>query len=423
MSTLTPNEIELGLERVSLVLERLALQRPSLVLHVAGTNGKGSCVAMLESFLLRNGYCTGAYTSPHLRKYNERIRVAGAESGDEQIERAFRRVEAVRNGVPLTYFEFGTLAALCVFDEQKVDAMVLEVGMGGRLDAVNAVEPDGGIITNVSLDHCEWLGNDVESIGTEKAGILRSGKSFVFGSEHIPATVKQRADEIAANLLIAGRDYQSKSEGASWSWAGQRTTLDKLQKPSLAATVQVSNAASVLALLEALGFDNLLQRDIINNVLGSIELPGRLQTVQTDRDWLLDVAHNAASAEVLADSLSEIRSGRRITAVIGLLEDKKAADIIVPLCRVVDSWIAVRAESTRARPAAELAAIVAQCCGKPCLVADDIGSALQDAKMRTPDTEIILVCGSFYVVGPALDELYSRPRNGSTAVMSPPTNG
>jgi dihydrofolate synthase/folylpolyglutamate synthase len=178
-----------------------------------------------------------------------------------------------------------------------------------------------------------------------------------------------------------------------------------------------------LALLEALGFDNLLQPDIINNVLGLIELPGRLQTVQTERDWLLDVAHNAASAEVLADSLTEMRSGRRITAIIGLLEDKKAADIIVPLCRVVDSWIAVRAESPRARSAAELAAIVAQCCGKPCLVADDIGAALHEAKMRTPDSEIILVCGSFYVVGPALDELYSRPRNGSTAILSPPTNG
>jgi dihydrofolate synthase/folylpolyglutamate synthase len=397
------------LERVSLVLERLALPRPSLVLHVAGTNGKGSCVAMLESFLLRNGYRTGAYTSPHLRKYNERIRVAGADSSDEEIERGFRRVEASRDGVPLTYFEFGTLAALCVFDEQQVDAMVLEVGMGGRLDAVNAVEPDGGIITNVSLDHCEWLGNDVETIGTEKAGILRSGKPFVFGSEHIPATVKQRADDIAANLLVAGKDYHTRSEGRRWGWAGQRTTLENLQKPSLAATVQVSNAASVLALLEALGFDNLLQPDIVNNVLGSIDLPGRLQTVRTDRDWLLDVAHNAGSAGVLADSLLEIRSGRRITAIIGLLEDKKAVDIVMPLCPVVDSWIAVRAESPRARPAAELAAVVAQCCGKPCLVADDIGTALHEANMRTPASEIVLVCGSFYVVGPALDELYSRP--------------
>lgn len=410
--TLAPNEIELGLERVAEVLERLSLQRPALTLHVAGTNGKGSCVAMLEAFLRHKGLRTGAYTSPHLQKYNERIRVDGEDCSDAAIEAAFRRVEAARGDVPLTYFEFGTLAALCVFEQRQVDAMVLEVGMGGRLDAVNAVEPDGGIITNISLDHCEWLGHDVDTIGFEKAGILRSGKPFVFGSPDIPPTVSRRAADIGANLLLAGKDFTVTESGMTWRWSGQRITLGNLQRPSLAATAQVANAAAVLALIEALGYDDLLQADVVNRVLGSIRLPGRLQTVQTNREWLLDVAHNAGSASVLASSLAAMKGERRVTAVIGLLGDKKAVDIVSPLCPVVDSWIAVTAMSPRTRPAAELASIIARCCDKPCLVVPEIDAALTEADRRTGHTDIVLVCGSFYVVGPALDELYSRPRPG-----------
>lgn len=421
--TLSPNEIELGLERVAQVLQRLSLQRPALTLHVAGTNGKGSCVAMLETFLRRKGMCTGAYTSPHLQKYNERIRIDGVDCRDAEIVNAFRRVEAARDAIPLTYFEFGTLAALCVFEERQVDAMVLEVGMGGRLDAVNAVEPDGGIITNVSLDHCEWLGHDVETIGAEKAGILRPGKPFVFGSADIPDTVARRADDIGSKLLVAGRDFTAAGDGRTWQWTGQRFALQNLRRPSLAATVQVANAAAVLALIEALGYDDLLQVPLVNDVLGTIRLPGRLQTVSTRREWLLDVAHNAGSSAVLTNSLAEIRGNRRVTAVIGLLQDKRAEDIVLPLRAVVDTWIAVRAVSPRARPAAELAAIIAQHCNKPCLIVDDIAAALNEAERRTASSDIVVVCGSFYVVGPALDELYSRPRAGSAVELSPNSNG
>jgi dihydrofolate synthase/folylpolyglutamate synthase len=380
---------------------------------------------MLEAFLRSTGMRVGAYTSPHLRKYNERIRVDGADSNDAEIEAAFGRVEAARAGVPLTYFEFGTLAALCVFDERQVAAMVLEIGMGGRLDAVNAIEPDAGIITNVSLDHCEWLGHDIETIAAEKAGILRPGKPFVFGDAKIPIAVTRRANDIGASLLVAGKDFNIdlQIDDGRWSWTGRRITATGLQRPSLAATAQVSNAASVLALLEALGLDDLLQRDVINKVLGSVSLPGRLQIVRTNRDWLLDVAHNEGSAIVLANSVAALRAGRRVTAVIGMLADKKATDVIAPLCAIVDSWIAVTAASPRARSAADLAAIVASCCGKPCLIAGDLSSALSDAAQRTRASDIVLVCGSFYVVGPALDELYSRARTDSLAASGPKANG
>jgi dihydrofolate synthase/folylpolyglutamate synthase len=288
---------------------------------------------------------------------------------------------------------------------------VLEVGMGGRLDAVNAIEPDAGIITNVGLDHCEWLGYDVETIAAEKAGILRAGKPFVFGSDPVPQSVLQRAAELGTNLLVANRDYcikRSAGTGDDWAWQGARVGLSGLRRPALRATVQVKNAAAVLALLEALGCDELLRQEVVNEVLGTLSLPGRLQTVHAGRDWLLDVAHNADAAQVLASSLAEFRPRHRVVAVIGMLADKNAAAVISPLCAVVDTWIAVTAVSARARPAAELAAVIAQVCDKPCLVADDIVSALRAAEERAGGTDLTLVCGSFYVVGPALDALYSR---------------
>jgi dihydrofolate synthase/folylpolyglutamate synthase len=415
LSALSASEIEMGLVRVAEVLDRLDLARPGLVIHVAGTNGKGSCVTMIEAFLLRKGLRVGAYTSPHLRRYNERIRVDGFDCGDDEIIAAFQRVEASRQEVPLTYFEYGTLAALCVFEQQKVDAIVLEIGMGGRLDAVNAIEPDGGIITNVGLDHCEWLGHDVETIGIEKAGILRPGKPFVFGSQAVPRSVLSRAADTGAMLIVAGRDYrsnESRGSATSWAWSGQRAKIENLHLPSLLATAQIDNAAAVLTLLEALGMDDLLQRDTVNEVLGSLSIPGRLQLVNAGREWLLDVAHNADSAIVLAESLERCFPKRRVIAVVGMLSDKDAEAVIAPLASAVDVWIAVTAASARSRPAAELARIVAHQCHKPCLIADDIASALQSAEERAGDTDLTMVYGSFYVVGPALDALYSRTLSG-----------
>jgi dihydrofolate synthase/folylpolyglutamate synthase len=375
------------------------------VIHVAGTNGKGSSVAMLEALFINSGERVGAYTSPHLSIYNERIRMNGAAVSDGEIISAFERVEAARQNVPLTYFEFGTLAALVTFEANKADTIILEVGMGGRLDAVNAIEPDAGIITNVSLDHCDWLGEDIESIAAEKADIMRSDKPFIFGALDAPNAILAAAEKIGADLSRGGKDFDYAAEADSsgtWAWSGRRSKLSSLGMPALAGKVQLQNASAVLALIEAIGLDELLDRQLINKAFGQLELAGRCQLFQTDKRWLLDVAHNAAAANALSDFLADISPGGRIIAINGMLRDKDLGGIVSPLLEFVDAWVAVRAESARALAAKEIAAGIANLCDKPCLVADSLADAMQYACAQATAKDLILVTGSFYVVGPAL---------------------
>lgn len=405
---LSSHEIVFGLERVDSVLRRLSLRRPAQVIHVGGTNGKGSCVAMLEALCLAAGESTGSYTSPHVRRYNERIRVDGVAADDRSIVAAFERVEAVRGDLPLTYFEFGTLAALVVFNERRLDTVILEVGMGGRLDAVNAVEPDAGIITNVSLDHCDWLGEDVETIAAEKAGIMRASKPLVFGATQCPEAITRTAERVGADLRLAGRDFGYDEGDDGWSWRGAQLELAGLARPALRGTIQLQNGAAVLALLEAMGRQELLTPAFINDAWSVLELPGRMQRVCVGGEWLLDVAHNGASAAVLAAELAREHAEPRMTAIVGMLDDKDVASIVRPLAPLVRRWIAVTANSGRAIPAMELSRRVANVTGLPCLAADDVPAALDVAAERAEPGVPVLVTGSFYVVGPALDELYSR---------------
>ena len=408
LETLSPTEIDLGLDRVEQVLGRLQPSRAGRVIHVAGTNGKGSSVAMLEALFINSGERVGAYTSPHLNFYNERIRMNGAAVSDGEIISAFERVEAARQNVPLTYFEFGTLAALVTFEANKADTIILEVGMGGRLDAVNAIEPDAGIITNVSLDHCDWLGEDIESIAAEKAGILRGDKPFIFGALDAPKAILTAAEKIGADLSRGGKDFDYAAAADSpgtWAWSGRRSKLSSLGMPALAGKVQLQNASAVLALIEAMGLDELLDRQLVNKAFGQLELAGRCQLFQTDKRWLLDVAHNAAAANALSDFLADISPGGRIIAISGMLRDKDLGGIVSPLLEFVDAWVAVTAESPRALAAKELAAGIANLCDKPCLAADSLSDAMQYACAQATAKDLILVTGSFYVVGPALQWL------------------
>jgi len=408
LETLSPREIDLGLDRVDQILERLALTRPKKVFHVAGTNGKGSCVAMLEALLRHDGTSVGSYTSPHVIRYNERIRVDGCEASDEQIVAAFERIEALRGDVPLTYFEYGTLAALVVFADANVDTAILEVGMGGRLDAVNAVEPDAGIITNISLDHCDWLGEDIETIAIEKAGIMRSGKPIVFASSKMPRTIGERAKAMRAHLIAAGHDYDWSPEGEDWAWRGVQQQLETLTRPALPGEHQLENAAAVLAMLEAAGRSDLLQADIVNKALSGLKLAGRMQRIDGSHNYLLDVAHNAAAARALATTLESQALGGQTVAIIGVLDDKDVAGIVNPLVSHVDHWIAVTADSPRAIESGELARQVANLSNKACLAAESLGQALEQAQSLASLDDQILVTGSFYLVGPVLSELYSR---------------
>jgi dihydrofolate synthase/folylpolyglutamate synthase len=404
LETLSPREIDLGLERVAEVLGRLALPPPARVILVGGTNGKGSSVEMLRG-LLSPGRVIGTYTSPHVIRYNERIAVNGEPAPDEQIVTAFERVEAARGNVPLTYFEFGTLAALVVFEDANVDTTILEVGLGGRLDAVNVVEPDASLITNVALDHCDWLGNDVESIGYEKAGIMRAGKPVVFADTDMPAAVAAHAKKIGAGLIHAGRDYSwTSAEAGRWAWQGRRIELADLEVPSLRGPMQLQNAAGVLALVEALEPERDLVAADVNRAFARLRLPGRMQSIGLQQEWLLDVAHNPAAAEALAAGL-RLEASPAAVAIIGILDDKVVEGIVGPLAAQVDNWIAVTAASPRAIDAAELARRVANETGKACLIAESFESAIENAAAIAGPGGRALVTGSFYTVGPVLERL------------------
>lgn len=405
LEKLSPHEIVLGLERVRAVLDRLDLAYPPQVLHVAGTNGKGSSVALAQSLLTGAGRRVGAYTSPHILRYNERICVDGRPADDADIVAAFERIEALRGDVPLTYFEYGTIAALAVFEQAGVDVAILEVGMGGRLDAVNAVEPDAGLITSVGLDHCEWLGNTLEEIGREKAGIMRRGKPVVFASTEVPASVLEYADSISADLRLAGRDYQWSSTPGGWEWRGHSTHLEDLVLPALRAPIQLQNAAGVLALLEAAGLTDVLERGAVNDTLRTVSIPGRLQTVITDREWVLDVAHNPAAADALARALRAMPATGQTVAIVGMLKDKDVEGLVTALDGIVGKWIAVTANSPRAVPVDELARRVANAANRACVEAGSMAEAMRHARQVTATDDRVLVTGSFFVVGPALEAL------------------
>lgn len=405
LETLSPHEIDLGLDRVETVLHRLALELPKSVFHIAGTNGKGSSVAMLEAVLRSSGTRVGSFMSPHISRYNERVRIDGNEASDAQIVAAFERIEAARGGQELTYFEFGTLAALVVFAETGIDTAILEVGMGGRLDAVNAVEPDAGLITNISLDHCDWLGNDIETIALEKAGIMRKNKPVIFGAREVPQSILRHADEIGAHLLAAGRDFDWSSDGSQWSWRGSKHRLDGLDLPALPGEHQVGNAAAVLALIESAGLEDLLHKELINKALGHVRLDGRMQELEFGANWLLDVAHNPAAAAGLANTLSAEPHTARTVAIIGMLDDKDVEGVVRSLADQVDYWIAVTADSPRAIDARELARQVANTTNAACQVADSLDAAIGLAQELTTPADRVLVTGSFYLVGPVLERL------------------
>jgi dihydrofolate synthase/folylpolyglutamate synthase len=408
---LSSHEIVMGLDRVREVMQRMAIRCPERVIHVAGTNGKGSSVAMLRSLFQQCPVVVGTYTSPHIIDYNERIAVDGTPATDEQIVAAFERVEAARGDVPLTYFEFGTLAALAVFEAEQVDIAVLEIGMGGRLDAVNAVEPSAGLITNVSLDHCEWLGEDIEAIAFEKAGIMRPGVPIVFADREMPGTIGRHAAHTGAELIRAGLDYDwSRAEDGSWSWRGRQHEFSRLAAPAMPGPMQVQNAAGVLALAEALEQNHLLDPGTIDAAFGAIELPGRMQALSDGNEWLFDVAHNPAAAAALASAIGTDRP----VAIVGILDDKDVEAIAESLAGSVDGWIAVTARSPRAIDAAELARRIANATGEPCLVADDIEAAIVAAREFAGPGGPVLVTGSFYVVGPFLERLRVRGRSGKT---------
>jgi dihydrofolate synthase / folylpolyglutamate synthase len=412
---LHPNAIDLGLERLQRTLARLSWRRPACpVITVAGTNGKGSCVALTARILNEAGYRVGTFTSPHLLRYNERIAIDGVEVSDEALIDAFERIDAARGDDTLTFFEFNAAAALLVFADAQPDVVVLEVGLGGRLDAVNVVDADVAIVTSIDLDHMDWLGPDRETIGREKAGIFRAGRPAIFGARDMPASIGDAAQQLGADLQQLGRDFDWARNGERWTWRGRAGEQRDLPAPALRGEIQYDNAATVLAALEALALRLRVPRSAIERGLQEVTLPGRFQVVRQDSprpvEWILDVAHNPAAARTLAAQLAARASGGRTIAVCGVLGDKDVEGIVTALRDSFDVWIVVGLQGPRAL-APDVLAERARAVGVDVeAIAADVVAGCVTAEALTQPGDRVVVFGSFLTVGPALGRLYtSRP--------------
>lgn len=400
-----PFAIDMGLERVGEVWRRLGSPRARSVLTVGGTNGKGSVAAALDAMLSAAGYDTGLFTSPHLVRYHERIRVRGRDVGDAALLEAFERIDAARGDVSLSFFEWNALAAFLVFARERVDVSILEVGMGGRLDAANLPDADVAAVVSVGLDHREWLGATVEQIGAEKAGIFRAGRPAIFGSRRMPDSVGREAERLGAELRRLGPDFDYVERADGWDYVGFRSRRRELPLPSLAGAAQLPNAACALAVLEAAEPGLLVPDEAVRAGLGRIRLPGRFQIVEGDPEWILDVAHNPDAARCLAANLAARRSAGRTIAVCGILGDKDVESIVRALADAVGRWIAVGLEGERALAPDALAARMAQATGQPVESAVDVAAGCRLAASVAAPGDRILAFGSFLTVGPALAHL------------------
>ncbi len=356
LEAMHPKAIDMGLERVSVVAHRLGLTFDCPVITVGGTNGKGSTCAMLESILLQGGYRVGLYTSPHFLKFNERARINGHSVTDEHLCDAFAQVEAVRGDVSLTYFEFSTLAILKMFVDAGLQAVVLEVGLGGRLDAVNIIDADAAIVTSVDLDHMDYLGDTREKIGFEKAGIFRSGRAAICSDPSPPQSLVDHAATIGADLWLFGRDFNYSGDRQQWNYGGRAMRRNSLAYPSLRGANQLLNASAALAALEALRDRLPLGAQEVRTGLVLVELPARFQVLPGRPAVILDVAHNPHAAATLAQNLDNMGFHPYTFAVFGAMADKDIAGIFAQLGDRIDHWYlcdlplprAARAESLEA---------------------------------------------------------------------------
>ncbi len=415
-----PRAVALGLDRVGEVWQALGAPRGApTVVTVAGTNGKGSTVAFLEAIFAESGLRVGAYTSPHLLRYNERVRVEGAEAPDAALIDAFARIEAARGDIELTYFEFGTLAALLVFETAKLDVALLEVGLGGRLDAVNIVDTDAAIVTTVDLDHMDWLGADRDAIASEKAGIFRAGRPAVIGERSPPTPLIAHALAIGARIVRSGVDYRYSRRADGWSLALRASTTLALPHPTLAAPSQYDNAAVAIAAIHALPREHVpFDPAAIARGVARASLPGRLQTIRTSPDVIVDVGHNPQAARELGAWLAANRARfRRVHAVFAALADKDLAGIVAALAGAFDAWhlAGLERESPRGADIATLVARTREALGgRPCSAHTDVASALEAALASAAPDDLVLAFGSFYTVAATLREL--APERASRTV-------
>ena len=404
---LHPVAIDMGLDRVKNVADRMALRFDCPVITVAGTNGKGSTCAMLEAVLLQAGYRTGVYTSPHLVHFEERCRLHGESASAEAFAQAFAAVEAVRGDVSLTYFEFSTLAILHLMAQAHLDVAILEVGLGGRLDAVNIIDADCAVITSIDLDHMAILGNDRERIGFEKAGIMRAGRPVIVSDPVPPQSVIDHAAAIGAELWLFGRDFNFSGDKQQWAWAGRDRRYSGMAYPALRGANQLINASGVLAALEALRQRIPITAQAVRNGLAMVELPGRFQIVPGQPVLVLDVAHNPHSVAALAANLDAMGFYPTTHAVFGAMADKDLLPMLQKVSPMVDNWYFTDLPLLRAAKAVDLQhAWQAQNTRKDAVssVHVDPMQALHAAIEGADPADRIVVFGSFYTVGGVLKD-------------------
>jgi dihydrofolate synthase/folylpolyglutamate synthase len=456
-----PKSIDLGLARVTKVARALGVDKARCpVLTVGGTNGKGSVVAHSDALLRAAGLSTGVFTSPHLVRYNERICINGVEATDAELISAFDRIEAARGDTTLTYFEFNALAALLLFADRQVDVAILEVGLGGRLDAVNLLDADVAVVASIGLDHRDWLGDTLEAIGREKAGIFRAGRPAVLGTPDMPASIFEAIDTLGAKAVVAEKnfswtvhangavapagaaDHASAASAASaadasaagnasavapagahgaasatganahattssvtWNYQGLGISLEALPPSALSGAIQFRNASTALAAVESLGFGQRLTKAVVSHALRAVKLPGRFHTIPGPVEWILDVAHNEPAARVFADHLAAHPSNGRTLAVVAILGDKDSPAIAKLLHPLVDRWIICTIHEPRGLPAAELARRMKEGAGladSDIQLATSVEEGFAAAKAQAVPGDRVIVCGGFNIVGSAI---------------------
>ena len=399
--TLHPDPVDLGLERVAEVGRRLQLLIPAApVITVAGTNGKGSSVAMLEAIYRAAGYRTGVYTSPHLLTYNERIRIDGRPVEDASLCAAFERIDAARETVSLTYFEFGTLAALDIFHARRPDIILLEVGLGGRLDAVNIIDATVALVTAIGIDHRQWLGDDRDSIGREKAGIFRRGRPAICADPQPPASLQQVAEQLKADWHALGVHFFYQAEGNHWSWECPEQRLPALPWPAIPGRHQLENAAGVLMAIQQLQASRPVTPQAIAAGLEAVTLPGRCQVLPGRVETVLDVAHNQDSAAQLAAFLGDHPIAGQTWLVLGMLDDKPVAAVANCLAPVINHWCFATLPGARGLDARQLAAQAGD--REQSAMFGSVAAAFAHAQAHASRGDRIVVTGSFLTVAAIL---------------------
>lgn len=404
--TLNPKEIDLGLDRILQVLQNAGLsqQFDCPLITVAGTNGKGSVVSYLESMATAAGYKVCSYTSPHLQHYNERIRINGSEIDDDSLCQSFERIDQARKDLQLTYFEFGTLAAIDLCKRAQPDLVIMEVGLGGRLDAVNVMEPDVSVITSIALDHTDWLGDTREAIAYEKAGIMRAGKPVICGDLEPPEVLSKKAVEMGAKFQLINRDYHVGHMRDRWHLQTTRETINDLPLPALSGDFQLNNAATAIVALQALSPDLNVAVSAISHGLTHVKLQGRYQTLCTQPRVIADVAHNPQAVAALVEQLQADLAAGKTHVVIAMLADKPVAEVIKLLQPITDYWYCAGLESvSRGLSSHDMASFLEHMSADVKLCAESsVAEACALAMQKADRQDRIIIMGSFYTVAEAI---------------------